>query len=100
MRIQHAELRKFLGSARKMNMGGIVVVLDSKKSDVQSKETGQKTRIDYEGGQSAMCVWVPRAEMETVDEQDKILKGNELAILATDGEGPAFNRQARRPSVR
>ncbi len=50
--IQRAEVKKVLGSARQMNVGRNVAVLDGKKSHEQNKETCQKTRTDYEG---AMC---------------------------------------------
>ncbi len=59
MKIQHADVKKVLGSVHKMNLGGSVEVLDGNKSYVQNKETGQKTRIEYEDGQCVMCLWVP-----------------------------------------
>ncbi len=37
-----------------MNMGGNVVVLGGKRSYMQNEETGQKTRVYYEKGQSVM----------------------------------------------
>ncbi len=80
-----------------MNMGGHVVVLDGKKSYMQNKETGQKTKIEYEGGQYIMYIWVPSSEKETVKQSNKILKGNSFAILATESEGPGFTRQVKKP---
>jgi hypothetical protein len=55
MKIQCADVKKVLGSVHKMNMGGNVVVLDGRRSYMQNKETGQKTRIEYESGQYVMC---------------------------------------------
>ena len=51
LRIQRADVKKVLGSAHKMNMGGDAVVLDGDKSYTQNKETNKKTRINYEQGQ-------------------------------------------------
>ncbi len=51
MKIQCAEVKKVLGSVHKMNMGGNIFVLDGMKSYMKNKETGQKTKIEYEGGQ-------------------------------------------------
>ena len=59
MKIQRADVQKVLGSVRKMNMGGNVVVLDGERSYAQNKRTGQKMRIEYEGGQCVMHLWVP-----------------------------------------
>ena len=65
MKIQCAEVKKVLGSVHKMNMGGIVVVLDGGKSYMQNKKSGQKTKIEYVGGQYVMYLWVPSSK-ETV----------------------------------
>ena len=99
MKIQCAEVKQFLGSVHKMNMGGNVVVLDGKKSYMQNKESGQKTKIEYEGGQYVMYIWVPSSK-ETVRESSKILKGNSFAILATESEESGFTRQVKKPQVR
>ena len=53
LRIQRADVKKALGSARKMNMGGNVVVLDGDKSYMQDKEANETTRISYEQGQAS-----------------------------------------------
>ena len=42
-----------------MNMGGNVVVLDGERSYMQHKESGKKTRIEYEDGQYVMYLWLP-----------------------------------------
>ncbi len=47
MRVQCAFL-KALCPARKVNLGGYVVVLDAGRSYTQNEENGQRTRIDYE----------------------------------------------------
>ena len=76
MRNQRADVKKVLGSVHKMNVGGNVVVLDGERSYTQNKETGRKTRINYEQGQYVMCVWVPVKEGEVAKETEKVLKGN------------------------
>ncbi len=40
-----------------MNMGGNVVVLDGERSYMQSKETNEGARINYEQGQCVTYVW-------------------------------------------
>jgi hypothetical protein len=69
-----------------MNLGGNVVVLDGEKSFMQNKETGKKTRINYEHGQYVMYIWVPSKEQVVKEESDKIMKGNRFAILAAECE--------------
>ena len=59
MRVQCADVKKFLCSVHKMNLGGNVVVLDGARSYMQHKENGQKTRINYEEGQYVMYLWLP-----------------------------------------
>ena len=59
MRIQRADVKKVLGSAHKMNVGGNVVVLDGEKSYMQNKTTMKKTKIEYEDGQYIMYLWLP-----------------------------------------
>jgi hypothetical protein len=86
LRIQRADVKKVLGSVHKMNLGGNVVVLDGERSYMQNKETGKKTRINYEQGQYVMYVWVPAKEKMIKEESDKVLKGNKFAILATEHE--------------
>ncbi len=83
LRIQHADVKKALGSVHKMNMGGNVVVLDGERSSVQNKETNEKTRITYEQGQCVMYVWVLVKEVEVAKETEKGLKSNRFSILAT-----------------
>ncbi len=97
MKIQCADVQKVLGSVHKMNMGGNVVVLDGNRSYVQNKESGQKTRIEYEGGQYVMYVWVPSRKEVVEEESPNILKGNRFAILAADSEEQGFTRQVRKP---
>ncbi len=83
---------KVLCSVHKMNMGGNVVVLDREKSYMQHKESGKKTRIEYEDGQYVMYVWVPARREEVAKETEKVLKGNRFAILATESE-QVFSRR-------
>ncbi len=45
MKIQHADVKKVVGSVHKMNVQGNVVVLDGNKSYAQRMESGQKTRL-------------------------------------------------------
>lgn len=96
-RMTCADVHKVLGSVRKMNKGGNVVVLDGEKSYMQNKKTGQKSRIHYEDGQYVMYMWVPAAPKETEEEVQKVkpnvLKGNRFAILAAEDE--VFSRQVR-----
>ncbi len=74
-----------------MNMGGNVVVLDG----MQNKETGKKTRANYEQGQCVMHVWVPAREGGVEEQIEKELKGNRFAILATESEvHQGFTRRA------
>ena len=94
LRIQCADVKKVLGSVHKMNMGGNVIVLDGEKSYMLNKETGKKTRINYEQGQYVMYVWVPSKENEAEEKTEKVLKGNRFAILATESEvHQDFNRR-------
>ncbi len=93
MKIQCADVKKVLASVHKMNMGGNVVVLDGKRNYMQNKKTDQKT-IDYEKGKYVMYVWVPTTETETVEKQNKILKGNKFA---TESGEPGFSRQVKKP---
>ncbi len=54
MSVKRADATKVLCSVRTTNLRGNVVVLDGGKSYMQSKEGGQKTRINCEGGQYVM----------------------------------------------
>ncbi len=86
--MQRADVKKVLDSARKMNMGGIAVVLDEDKSYRQKREANETTRISYEQGPRATYVWVPAKEREVAKETETemALKGNRFAILATESE--------------
>ena len=98
MKIQCTDVQKALGSVHKMNMGGNVVALDSEKSYMQNKKTGQKMRIEYEGGQYVMYLWVPSTKEIVKNETEKNLKGNRYAVLAVGDEGEGdFSRRARLP---
>ncbi len=92
VRAQHADVKKVLCSARKMNLGGNVAVLDGGRSYAQSKENGQKTRINSEEGQYVMFLWPLSKEEEAQEETEKVLKGNRFAILATENE-QVFSRR-------
>jgi hypothetical protein len=92
MKVQCADVKKVLCSVHKMNMGGNVVVLDGEKSYMQHKESGKKTRIEYEDGQYVMYLWVPARREEVTKETEKVLKGNRFAILATESE-QVFSRR-------
>ena len=92
MRGQCADVKKVLCSVHKMNLGGNVVVLDGAKSYMQHKESGQKTRINYEEGQYVMYLWLPAKEEEVQKETEKVLKGNRFAILAAESE-QVFSRR-------
>ncbi len=84
-KIQCADVKKVVGLVHKMNMRGKVVVLDCNKSYMQNKESGQKTRIEYEGGQHVMYLWAPPdRRIKEEEEESKMLKGNKFAILAAD----------------
>ena len=50
MRITCADVQKVLGSVHKMNKGGNRIVLDSDESYMESRTTGRRTKIHYEGG--------------------------------------------------
>ncbi len=86
LRLQCADAKKVLRSVHKMDMGGNAAVLDGDKSYAQNKETDNKTRINDEQGQYVMCIWAPVKEGEAAKETEKVLKGNRLAILATESE--------------
>ena len=92
MRVQCADVKKVLCSVHKMNMGGNVVVLDSERSYMQNKESGRRTRIEYEDGQYVMYLWMPSRSEEAQEETEKVLKGNRFAILATESE-QVFSRR-------
>ncbi len=76
MRGQRADVKKVFCSVHKMNMGGHVVVLDSARSYMQNKESGRRTRIEYEDGQYVMYLWMPSRSEEAQEETAKVLKGN------------------------
>ena len=63
---------------------------------MQNKKSGQKTKIEYEGGQYLMYPWVPSTK-ETVKGSSKTLKGNSFAILATEMQESGFTRQVQKP---
>ena len=86
MKTQRADVKKALGSLRKMNLGGNAVALDGKKSYAQNKETEQRTRIEHEGGQCAIYLWAPSDRRVKDEEENKMLKGSRLAVLATEKE--------------
>ncbi len=86
MRVQCADVTKVLFLVHKMNLGGSVVVLDGVNSYMQNKESGQKTRIDYEEGQCVMYLWLPPRCEEVQKKTEQVLKGNRFAILATESE--------------
>ena len=92
MKVQCADVKKVLCSVHKMNTGGNVVVLDGERSYMQHKESGKKTRIEYEDGQYVMYLWVPARREEVKEETEKVLKGNRFAILATESE-QVFSRR-------
>ena len=85
-------MKKVLCSVHKMNMGGNVVVLDGEKSYMQHKESGRRTRIEYEDGHYVMYLWKPARMEEVQGETEKVLKGNRFAILATESE-QVFSRR-------
>ena len=60
---------------------------------MQNKETGQRTRINYEEGQYVMYMWLPSKEEEAQEETERVLKGNRFAILATEND-QVFSRRA------
>ena len=91
-RVQCADAKKLLCSVHKMNMGGNVVVLDGEKSYMQHKESGRRTRIEYEDGQYVMYLWIPARMEEVQGETEKVLRGNRFAILATENE-QVFSRR-------
>ena len=70
------------------------MVLDGEKSYMQHKESGKKTRIEYEDGQYVMYLWLPAKREEAQEETEKVLKlkGNRFAILAADSE-QVFSRR-------
>ncbi len=83
--MQRADVKQALCSVHKMNLGGHVSVLDGGKRHTQ-KESGQKTRIKYEEGQSVVCQWSSAKEEDAQNETEKVLKGNRFAILAAESE--------------
>ncbi len=97
MNVQRTDVQKVFGSAHKITMGGNVVALDGTRRCTQNKETGQNISIDHKKGQGVVSAWVPTTEKETVEEQNKILKGDKLAIPPTESEEPGFSRQVKRP---
>ncbi len=55
-------------------------------SYAQNKETGRKTRINYEEGQRVTRLRLPLKEEERREETEKALKGDRFAILATESD--------------
>ncbi len=92
MKVQCADAKKVLCSVHRMNMGGYVVVLDGEKGYMQHKESGMRTRIDYEDGQCVMYVRMPARREEVQEETEKVLKGNRFAIFTAESE-QVFSRQ-------
>ena len=90
--MQCADVKKVLCSVHKMNMGGNVVVLDGERSYMQHKESGRRTRIEYEGGQYVIYLWMPLRREEVQEETEEVLKGNRFAILAAESE-QVFSRR-------
>ncbi len=88
---------KVLGSVHRFNSGGNVVVLDGRRSYMQNKRTGQKTRIEYENGQYVMYLWIPSTKEAIERGSEKIFKGSRYAVLATENEESGFARPARNP---
>ncbi len=70
-----------MGSIRTMNMGGSEIVLDCGRR--HTHKNGQKTRINYEEGQYAVCLWLQSKEEDVQEEAEKVMNGNRFAILAT-----------------
>ena len=68
-------------------------MLDGGRSYMQNKETGQRTRINYEEGQYVMYMWLPSKEEEAREETEQALKGNRFAISATEND-QVFSRRA------
>ena len=68
------------------------MVLDGEKSYMQHKESGRRTRIEYEDGQYVMYLWIPARMEEVQGETEKVLRGNRFAILATENE-QVFSRR-------
>ena len=59
---------------------------------MQHKESGKKTRIEYEDGQYVMYLWLPAKREKAQEETEKVLKGNRFAILAAESE-QVFSRR-------
>ena len=53
---------------------------------MQNKESGQKTKIQYEEGQYVIYLWLLTRGEEAWEETEKVLKGSRFAILATESE--------------
>ena len=86
LKVQCADVQKTLGSVRKMNQGGNVVVLDGNQSYMVNKSTKQKTRIQYENGQYIFSIWVPAKKNEVPAAERSVLKDNRYAVLAMEDE--------------
>ncbi len=86
MGVQRADVKKVLCSFHKISLLGNVVGLNGGRSCMQSKENGQRTRINYEEGQCIRCLRLPSKEERVREETDKVLKGDRFAILAAESE--------------
>ncbi len=62
------------------------------ESFTQTKENGQKTRINCAEGQRIVHLWLPAKEEEAQEETQQVLEGNRFAILAAEGE-QVFSRR-------
>ena len=95
MRMTCVDVQKVLGSVHRMNKGGNKIVLDGEASYMESKKTGKRTKIHYDGGQYVLYIWAPAAASEVKKVKTKTeAASNRYAILATEEE-PSFTRPAR-----
>ncbi len=83
-RVQGADVKNVLRSAREVNFGGTVEVLGGERSYEQNKSAGRETRANYEEGQRVVYLWVPSKEEEVREESEKVPEGNRFAVLATE----------------
>ena len=58
--LQMVDVKKALGSVRRMCEAGNRVVFDEEESYVENKHTGERTVLTKEKGAYLLTVWVPR----------------------------------------
>ena len=87
LEIQKADVKKALGSVRKMFEAGNRVVFDDAGSCVENKETGERTALTKERGSYILTVWAPSHRNRT-RESNRNSPPPQAGILGVDTPDP------------